>query len=299
VGHGQMGEKELEAVMVAFLNREVDVLVCSAIIESGLDIPNVNTILIDQADHFGLAQLYQLRGRVGRSSIQAYAWLLVNSMAALTDESRRRLKAMEQLTEFGSGFQVAMRDLEIRGAGNLLGERQHGLLCQVGYEMYNTLLQEAVLEIKEKKKITRTDPAVRVEARAFLPHDYVPESQQRLEIYQRLSRVDSAEAVDDIGVELADRFGPLPEPVSALLSVIFLKYVASLAGATAVSVREKTLVLEFAGPEPLSADALGRLLSRLPESATVGYDAPLRVEVPLTEGNDSLAAAKNVLRNLL
>ncbi|MFH0920066.1 MAG: transcription-repair coupling factor [Fibrobacterota bacterium] len=299
VGHGQMGEKELEDVMVAFLNRETDVLVSTAIIESGLDIPNVNTILLDQADHLGLAQLYQLRGRVGRSSIQAYAYLLVNSLAALTDESRRRLKAMEQLTEFGAGFQVAMRDLEIRGAGNLLGERQHGLLCQVGYEMYHTMLQEAVLEIKEKKKITRTDPAVRVEARAFLPHDYVPETQQRLEIYQRLSRVDSAAAVDDIAEELADRFGPVPEPVTALLSVIFLKYAASTVSATAVTVRPGRLTLEFAGKEPITAEALGQIMTRLPQSAQVNYDTSLTVNLLLTGGADALENAKNVLRNLL
>jgi transcription-repair coupling factor (superfamily II helicase) len=298
VAHGQMDEKTLEEVMVRFLDRGTDVLVCSAIIESGLDIPNVNTIIVADADRFGLSQLYQLRGRVGRSSIQAYAYLMVRAFAELTDDARRRLKAMEQLTEFGSGYRVAMRDLEIRGAGNLLGVKQHGLLCQVGFEMYNALLQEAVLEIRENRKVTRTNPAVRIETRAFLPADYIPETAQRLEIYHRLSRIGAFPEFDDLAGELKDRFGPLPEPVSALLDVIAVKFVAGNIQASAVTVKTGQLEIQFEEEPPISPEALGRILKELPAATRVGYEKPLRLYAPLS-GNNPLTEAKKLLRPLL
>ena len=298
VAHGQMDEKELEEVMVRFLERGTDILVCSAIIESGLDIPNVNTIIVADADRFGLSQLYQLRGRVGRSSLQAYAYLMVRAFAELTDDARRRLKAMEQLTDAGSGYRVAMRDLEIRGAGNLLGVKQHGLLCTVGFEMYNAFLQEAVLEIRENRKVTRTNPAIRIEAKAFIPAEYITETAQRLEIYHRLSRVAAFPEFEDLAVELKDRYGPLPEAVIALIAVIAIKFVAGRIQASAVTVKTGMLEIQFAETPEISPADLGRILKELPPATRVGYEKPLCLYAPLP-GKNPLEEAKNLLRPLL
>ncbi len=298
VAHGQMDENELEDVMVRFLERETDVLVCSAIIESGLDIPNVNTIIIASADRFGLSQLYQLRGRVGRSSIQAYAYLMVRSFAELTNDARHRLKALEQLTEFGSGYRVAMRDLEIRGAGNMLGMKQHGLMCQVGFEMYNSMLNDAVLEIKENRKITRTNPTIRIESRAFLPAEYIPDTPQRLEIYHRMSRIGKFQEISDIGEELTDRFGPLPEAVSTLLDMISIRFIASTINASVITVKDNNLSIAFPiDPEP-SLETLGRILKDLPPETRVGYEKPYTLYIRLPK-HGTLEEAKKILRPLL
>jgi transcription-repair coupling factor (superfamily II helicase) len=298
IAHGQMPERELEGVMRRFIDKEIDVLVCSAIIESGLDIPNVNTIIINDASRFGLSQLYQLRGRVGRSSIQAYAFLVIKSLSGLKDDAVRRLKTLEQLTEFGSGFQVAMRDLEIRGAGNLLGTRQHGLMSLIGFEMYNTLLKEALLEIKEKKKVTRTDPVVRIETKAFIPHDYIPDNSQRLEIYRRLSHVESLEAIDEIGEELRDRFGSLPAPAKTLLDIIAVRFIASTVMAAAVNIKSGYLSMEFGGDQSLAPEELGKIIKKLPEDIEIKYDTPFTICVPIPH-EDGLTAGKKILRNLL
>ena len=188
MAHGQMPEKELEQVMVRFWHREVDVLVCTAIIEAGLDIPAANTIIINRAHTMGLAQLYQLRGRVGRSQAQAYAYLLVPDEAALTSEAQKRLKALMEFTELGSGFKIAMHDLQIRGAGNLLGQAQSGQVAEVGYELYLQLLEGAIREYKGEAPVDETpDPEIHLPLAAYLPEDYVPDVQQRLALYRRLS----------------------------------------------------------------------------------------------------------------
>jgi transcription-repair coupling factor (superfamily II helicase) len=298
IAHGQMAERELEAVMRRFIDGEIDVLVCSAIIESGLDIPNVNTIIINDADTFGLSQLYQLRGRVGRSSVQAYAVLVVRSFAGLTDDAKKRLKTLEQLTEFGSGFQVAMRDLEIRGAGNLMGVKQHGLISLVGFEMYNTLLEEALADIKAQEKIVRTEPVIRVAARAFIPHGYIEDNAQRLEFYQRLSRVDTLAHVDEIGSEMRDRYGGPPPEVGALLHIVAVRFVASRIGAAAVSIGGGCLTLEFSPEVTPGAEALGRIIRNLPKDIEIGYGTPLSIRVPLTAA-DGLAQARKILPGLL
>jgi transcription-repair coupling factor (superfamily II helicase) len=261
-----MPEGALERVMLAFAAGEHDVLVCTTIIESGLDIPNANTIIIDRADALGLAQLYQLRGRVGRSARRAYAYLLYRRRQGLSDVARKRLAAIFNASELGAGFQIALSDLEIRGAGNILGAEQHGHMAAVGFDLYTRMLAEAVevekaaLEGREAKP-TRTQTVVDLPVDAYLPDDYVPEEPQKLELYRRLGRVVSDAALDEIGAELADRFGPPPAPVERLMEVARLRYKAEEAGLVSVSREEGALVLRF-GADWSRADTMRALAPR-------------------------------------
>ena len=191
MAHGQMGERELESVMVKFVDGQADVLVSTAIVESGLDIPASNTIIINRADRFGLAQLYQLRGRVGRERMQAHAYLMVPADGRLDETAQRRLQVIEELTELGAGFKLALRDLEIRGAGNLLGAQQHGHIAAVGFDLYTKLLEEAVRELRGEAATAEVDPTITVEVEALLPEAYVPEENQRLALYKRLAELAS------------------------------------------------------------------------------------------------------------
>src|SRR6185503_14090931 len=201
MGHGQMKERELEATMVRFVSGQADILVSTAIVESGLDIPSSNTIIINRADRFGLAQLYQLRGRVGRERLQAYCYLLVPADGRVDEQAQRRLRALQELTELGSGFKLALRDLEIRGAGNLLGAEQHGHIAAVGYDLYVKLLAEAVRELKGEPAAAVPEPVISVDVEGYLPEEYVPEVNQRLALYKRLTGITTMEALADLGAE--------------------------------------------------------------------------------------------------
>jgi len=230
VAHGQMRERTLEKVMLDFAAGKYDVLVCTNIIESGLDMPNVNTIIIHRADWFGLAQLYQLRGRVGRGVRRAYAYLLHPRLRSLGESARQRIEAIREATQLGAGFRLAMRDLEIRGAGELLGARQHGHIAAVGFDLYTRLLSQAVAELKAKRKgepvpprRLLTTPKVDLPIPAYLPADYIPDAGLRLRIYQQLGEVTRVEQARDLAAEWADRFGPLPEPAQNLLYVLELR----------------------------------------------------------------------------
>ncbi len=227
VGHGQMGEGELEQAMLRFVRRDADILVATTIIESGLDIPNANTIFIDQADHYGLADLHQLRGRVGRYKHRAYAYLLLDGERAVTPNAARRLKAIEEFTDLGAGFKIALRDLEIRGAGNILGTQQSGHIAAVGYEMYCQLLENAVRQLKQQPLRTPLEVTVDLPWAAYLPRDYVPGQRLRIEAYRRLARVRKRERLDDFRQELRDRYGPVPEPAEWLLRLAELRLLAS------------------------------------------------------------------------
>jgi transcription-repair coupling factor (superfamily II helicase) len=221
--HGQMAEATLERIMKRFVDKEIDVLISTTIIESGLDVPNANTIIVDRADQFGLAQLYQLRGRVGRGKRQAYAYLIVPHLRSLTGDAHERLKVLQSLDTLGAGFNLAVRDLEIRGAGNLLGKEQSGSVLSVGFDMYCRILQEAVADLRGDEPLLEDtiDPDVRViGVDAFIPETYVPDIGERLVLYQRLSNIRSDEEADDIRVELEDRFGPFSEEVESLLLVM-------------------------------------------------------------------------------
>ena len=223
VAHGQMPEHHLERAMQAFVSREADVLVSTAIIESGLDIPTANTIIIDRADMFGLAQLYQLRGRVGRSAERAYSYLLVPARRPITREARQRLSVLQQLTELGSGLRLASHDLELRGAGSLLGKEQSGTLAAVGFDLYAQMLEDAVAELKGEPPREVYEPEVNLPVPAFIPDDYVPDVHQRLDLYKRFSHAEGQADLEDLRVELVDRFGQVPEEVDHLLELMAVK----------------------------------------------------------------------------
>ncbi len=246
VGHGQMHADDLEEVMTRFVNGEADVLLSTTIIESGLDIPNANTIIIDRADRFGLSELYQLRGRVGRYKHQAYAYLLLPRHARLLTDVRKRISAMKQYASLGSGFKIAMRDLEIRGAGNLLGAEQSGHITAVGFELYCQLLKQSVGALKGEKVKPRIEVRVALDFlgnAANLPENYVPEPHHRIEIYRKLAQVDEKSLIEALQKELRDRFGPLPASVELLLAVGELKLLASEKGVTTIEVEEDKLKL--------------------------------------------------------
>jgi transcription-repair coupling factor (superfamily II helicase) len=248
VAHGQMPEEQLESVMLNFSEGHIDILVATTIIESGLDIPNVNTLIINDADKLGLAQLYQLRGRVGRSSNRAYAYFLYSRGKQLTHQARRRLQTIFEATELGAGFRIAMRDLEIRGAGNLLGAEQSGHIGAVGFDLYCRLLEEAVQELKGvdvERKPLREPPVVDLPLRAYIPRDYIEDLDMRLDIYQRMANVSSIKQVADIGEELGDRFGKLSVPVLNLLYAVKVKALAMNAGVASISVEDSQLVLRM------------------------------------------------------
>jgi len=230
VGHGQMPEKELERVMTAFMHKEVDILVCTTIIGSGLDIPNANTIIIDNASYFGLAELYQLRGRVGRYKHRAFAYLFVPGDRALSEVAQKRLKALEEFSTLGSGFRIAMRDLEIRGCGNILGGEQHGYIATVGFDTYTQLVAETVAELKGEPVRRRTLPLFEVAVDAFIPEAYVPSEAQKITLYKRIVGIQSEDEVDEMEAELADRFGKPPAPVRRLLAIMRVRALGGDAG---------------------------------------------------------------------
>ena len=260
MAHGQMRERELEAVMVKFMTGQADVLVSTAIVESGLDIPASNTIIINRADRFGLAQLYQLRGRVGRERQQAYAYLLIPADGRVDEQAQRRLRVLQELTELGSGFKLALRDLEIRGAGNLLGADQHGHMAAVGYDLYTKLLAEAVRELTGDAPAAAVDPVVAVEVDAYLPEAYVPEVNQRLALYKRLSSAAEAAELADVRAELADRFGPLPREAEHLLEVAGLRVPARKLGIEKVEAGAGKAILKLSPATPLRPEDLVRVI---------------------------------------
>jgi transcription-repair coupling factor (superfamily II helicase) len=238
VAHGQMHERQLEKVMVGFADGDFDVLVCTTIIESGLDIPNVNTIVIDRAGQLGLAQLYQLRGRVGRSTEKAYAYLLHDKHERLSDDARKRLQAVFEASELGAGFKIAMQDLEIRGAGNILGAEQHGHVAAVGFELYTQLLHESIEELRGAPKAAEVpEIVVDLALSTAIPDDYIPSRQRKLETYRRIAELRDLEDLAGLREELRDRYGTPPEPVRNLLYGVEVKLRALRAGATEVRAR--------------------------------------------------------------
>ncbi|HET7226054.1 MAG TPA: transcription-repair coupling factor [Candidatus Eisenbacteria bacterium] len=262
VGHGQMHEHVLERVMLEFLDHRADVLVSTMIIESGLDIPSVNTLIVDRADTLGLAQLYQLRGRVGRSAVRAYAYLLVPSRRVLTEEAERRLRVIEEFDELGVGFKIALKDMEIRGAGNLLGPEQHGFILGLGFDLYVKLLEEGVAELKGEVERLQPEPRLLTDWSAYLPDDYVPDEHDKLNLYRRLADTKSLDQLDDLTLEMLDRFGQLPPPAVALFELRRLRLLG--AGTAVESLRVFQDVTEAALRHPLKPDQLRALIGMLP-----------------------------------
>jgi transcription-repair coupling factor (superfamily II helicase) len=258
VAHGQMAEKDLERVMLEFLDKKSDVLVSTMIIESGLDIPSVNTLILDRADMLGLAQLYQLRGRVGRSANRAYAYLMVPSRRVLTEEAEKRLRVIEEFDELGVGFKVALKDLEIRGAGNLLGPEQHGFIVGLGFDLYVKLLEEAVAEIKGEAAEVKPEPRLLTDWSAFLPDDYVPDEHEKLALYRRLADTRELSLLDDLTLEMLDRFGQLPSPAIALVELRRLRLLGGEAGVESLRVFQN--VTEMTLRKPLRPTELSGLI---------------------------------------
>ena len=300
VGHGQMPEGRLERVMFDFASGATEVLVCTTIIESGLDIPNANTIIIDRADALGLAQLYQLRGRVGRSSRRAYAYLLYRRREKLSDVARKRLQAIFNASELGAGFQIALSDLEIRGAGNILGAEQHGHVAAVGFDLYTRLLAEAVEEQKAEFEdrpplVERPGAVVDLPVDAHLPDTYVPETAQKLELYRRLGRVRTAGELAAFRQELVDRFGPLPAPVLRLLEVVELRMVAESAGIASISREEGELVVRLG---TLSRAAAMRALAPMGRDVVRFGSNQARIRLP-RDAARAWSVAQSVVTRLL
>ena len=221
--HGQMSERELEAVMYAFINGDIDVLVSTTIIETGLDISNVNTMIIHDSDRYGLSQLYQLRGRIGRSNRTAYAFLMYRRNTMLKETAEKRLSAIREYTDLGSGFKIAMRDLELRGAGNLLGAEQHGHMNAVGYDLYCKMLSEAVKEAKGIHTMEDFETTIDLNMDAFIPDSYISNEYQKLDIYKRIAGIETQQDYDDMLEELLDRFGEMPKAVLNLLVIARMK----------------------------------------------------------------------------
>ena len=238
VAHGKMDKNMLSSVMESVSNGETQVLVCTTIIETGIDIPNVNTLIIEDADHLGLAQLHQIRGRVGRSTRRASAYLTFRRDKVLTEVAEKRLNAIRDFAQFGSGFKIAMRDLEIRGAGNLLGAEQSGHMIDVGYDMYMKLLSEAVLEARGVEVPARAECSADLAVAANIPDRYIPSAEQRMDIYRRIALIRTEEEADDLTDELIDRFGDPPPGGNALIHVALLRGEAGRAGITDISQKQ-------------------------------------------------------------
>jgi transcription-repair coupling factor (superfamily II helicase) len=281
VAHGQMGEGALEAVMMDYLQGGADVLVCTSIIESGIDIPQANTLIVEHADAFGLAQLYQIRGRVGRSRERAYAYLLYDSAAALTPEAAQRLSALSDYTELGAGFKVAMRDLEIRGAGNLLGDEQSGHVAALGFELYMQMLDEAVRHAgpadAEQEDELSEPVRLDVNVNAYIPADYVPYEQAKIEVHRRVASAVEVAEVERLREELEDRFGPVPEPLGNLLALQRARIKFGQAGAQVVSFRGDRLAVT---PIELDSVRAKRLREELPEALYESGRSQVSVRVP-------------------
>lgn len=305
IGHGQMKESELERVMYDFMHNRYDVLVTTMIIESGLDIPRVNTLIVNRADRFGLAQLYQLRGRIGRSNRQAYAYLLTPPRMTMTPEARRRLATLTELTELGSGQKIAMRDLEIRGAGNLLGPEQSGFVNAVGFDLYTRMMEEAVKDIKgeDEKKIKTTeyeDVRVEFDGPALVPANYIDDSDLRYDVYRRLAEAADISTIDRIEEELIDRFGNLPEPTRNLLDVTRLKIMGRLLRCSKIVITKKILVVALILPDNQAECQryIGRLVS-LADPEPVEFRLEDNVELIYRfNSSNKLKQARILLRHL-
>jgi transcription-repair coupling factor (superfamily II helicase) len=300
VGHGQMHEHELEPVMAKFIDGEIDVFVSTTIIENGIDIPNVNTIIVNDADKFGLAQLYQLRGRVGRSNHQAYAFLLYQAHKALTEEAKARLEAIREFTHLGSGLQIAMRDLEIRGSGNLLGAAQSGYIGAVGFETYVQLLADAIARRRSSPAQAAADAGAPPEAvidvklDAYVPDEYVPQISQKIAIYQQLAAARSLDAVEETIASVRDRFGPPPAEFDALVEITRLRVMALAAGVTRVVINEQRLTLGVGSGFALDPAAIPKLQS-LTKNKFRFHEGKITIDLPARSPADQLPTLRALL----
>jgi len=297
VGHGQMSEGELEKVMFKFVRHEADVLVSTTIIENGLDIPLCNTILINRADRHGLSELYQLRGRVGRSNRRAYAYLLIPPEQELTPIARRRLAALKEFSDLGAGFKIAALDLELRGAGNLLGGEQSGQIEAVGFEMYTTLLERTVRELKGEDLPERTATQLNLALNLRLPNEYIPEENQRLRMYKRIAGVESEDQLADVRSELEDRYGPVPGPVSNLLDAAALKILGERMGVLGIDRKRDVVQIRFSENASVDPERLARFVAST-RGAQFSPGGLLKFSLKSTDAELALFQISSLLRDL-
>ena len=304
VAHGQMRERELEQVMQQFYHKEYNVLVCSTIIETGIDVPNANTIVIERADKLGLAQLHQLRGRVGRSHHQAYAYLLVPSLKSLKGDAEKRLDAIQRASNLGAGFMLATEDLEIRGAGELLGEQQSGSMQAIGYSLYMEMLEKATKAIQKGKTPNFDAPLsltaeINLHMPALIPDDYLGDVHQRLMFYKRISNTDSQEKLDNIRMELIDRFGVPPQPVKQLFAVHQMRLKAEQLGITKVDIGSKGGHIEFSPDTPVQAISIIQMMQKHPTFFRMEGGQRLKIMVMLEDHQKRIQFISDLLSNLL
>ena len=304
VAHGQMRERELEQVMQQFYHKEYNVLVCSTIIETGIDVPNANTILIERADKLGLAQLHQLRGRVGRSHHQAYAYLLVPSIKGLKGDAEKRLDAIQRASTLGAGFMLATEDLEIRGAGELLGEQQSGSMQAIGYSLYMEMLEKATKAIQKGKTPNFDAPLsltaeINLHMPALIPDEYLGDVHQRLLFYKRISNTDSQEKLDNIRMELIDRFGIPPQPVKQLFAVHQMRLKAEILGITKVDIAANGGAIEFSPDTPVQAISIIQMMQKHPTFFRMEGGQRLKVMVMLEEYEKRIQFINDLLESLL
>jgi transcription-repair coupling factor (superfamily II helicase) len=302
VAHGQMPPTVLEDVMSAFYDGKYDVLLSTTIIESGLDIPTANTLIVHRADMFGLAQLYQLRGRVGRSKTRAYALLTLPVGRKLTAQAERRLKVLQSLDTLGAGFQLASHDLDIRGAGNLLGEEQSGHIKEVGFELYQQMLEEAVASLKAgiaEPVADRWSPQITIGTPVLIPEDYVADLSVRLSLYRRLADLDDERDIDAFGAEMADRFGPLPDEVKHLLATVVLKALCRRANVAKIEAGPKGAVISFRDDRFANPEGLIAFIREQGRDAKVRPDMKLVLFDAWEEPQDRLKGTTVILRRLV
>jgi transcription-repair coupling factor (superfamily II helicase) len=297
VGHGQMGEGELEKVMLKFMHHEADILVATTIIENGLDIPLCNTILINRADRLGLSELYQLRGRVGRSNRRAYAYLLVPAEAELTPIARRRLAALKEFSDLGAGFKIAALDLELRGAGNLLGGEQSGHIEAIGFELYTQMLDRAVREMKGEGAPEEVETQLNLGLNIRIPVEYIPEENQRLRMYKRVAGVETESQLKDVGAELRDRYGEPPSAVRNLLQYASLKLLCLRVGATAIDRKREQVSIKFKQNAAIDAEKLARFVSSQ-RGAQFTPDGVVKFTLKATAIDSVLSLLRDLLEEL-
>jgi transcription-repair coupling factor (superfamily II helicase) len=300
VAHGQMSEAALERIMVSFYEHEYDLLLCSTIIESGLDIPNVNTMIVYDSDYFGLSQLYQLRGRVGRSNRMAYAYFTYKKDKMLNETAEKRLQAIKEFTEFGSGFKIAMRDLEIRGAGNLLGAEQHGQMAAVGYDLYYKLLHETVQEMKGEEIVRPPETVVDIKADAYIDNSYISQENHKIQMYKRIAAIEELQDVYDVEDEMVDRFGDIPEPTENLIQIAYIKATASRIGFTEVCQRGNEVRMKLRDSKALAPRVLMIVLNENRKILRLlGSNPPVFV-LKTKDGSTQavLAAVRDILKKI-
>lgn len=298
IAHGRMNEDALEKVMLQFIEKKIDLLVCTTIVESGLDIPSANTILINRADRFGLAQIYQLRGRVGRSDEQAYAYLFIPKDSVLGKDAQKRLKVLMEHSDLGAGFQIAMNDLQIRGGGDALGISQSGHIAAVGYDMFLQMLEDSISELKGKPVAEPLEPEINIALSAFVPEQYIADIDQRLATYRRLAKMTAVKEINALKAELQDRFGPVPEEVTHLLFKIMLKILSKNGGVKRIDLTAETLMIHFSALHQKYPMALVDWVADAPERFAFTPDQVLKVRLKAAALTSMLAETKNILKEI-